>query len=554
MLATPATQTVTIRNDMKNWLFITLFVCAAQWLGAQSAVSWEQGSVSFVSSRNVYVKFASTEQIGIGDTLFVQEAESMQAALKVENKSSTSTVCVPLSSRVFQVGAIIYAAVKATVPKETQSQSAPADVKNESSADPVVPILVTPQEDSISPSLYKQRMNARISAASYSNFSDYRDLHRMRYAFNFSGEHVKGSRFSVDNYITYRHTLNEPESVQNQLAQALKVYTLSVRYDIDSSASLTLGRRINPKMSSVGAIDGLQAEKRFKHIYVGGIIGSRPDFSDYSLNLSLFQAGAFVGTSSKPGLNYHQSTLGIIEQFNQFKEDRRFVYFQHSSHPVKNLSVFGSLEVDLFENIHEVKKNTLRLTNLFVSMRYRFTKKMQATLAYDSRKNIIYYETYKNVIDQLIEDETRQGLRAGLSFSPFKTATMGFNLSWRFQQSQANPSTNYNGYLNFSKFGSLNLRTSITANILKTSYLGSRIWGVRCSHALFKNKADAEAYFRRVDYQFSSSELKTSQHIIGASISVAIGKPLSLFLFYEGTLSEPANTIHRINTRVMYRF
>jgi hypothetical protein len=84
-----------------------------------------------------------------------------------------------------------------------------------------------------------------------------------------------------------------------------------------------------------------------------------------------------------------------------------------------------------------------------------------------NRKNIIYYESYKSYIDQLIDDETRQGLRVGANYHISKLFTWGFNASWRFQKSEINLSKNLNTYLNISKLPIINATASLSANILQ---------------------------------------------------------------------------------------
>ena len=130
---------------------------------------------------------------------------------------------------------------------------------------------------------FKEKIKGRVSVASYSNFSDYQNWHRMRYGVSFRGYNLNDSRFSVESYTTFRHRLNDTINI----ADALKVYALSVKYDFDKNSSITLGRKINPKFSSIGAIDGLQFEKGLGKISLGLIAGTRPDIRDYSFNPNL---------------------------------------------------------------------------------------------------------------------------------------------------------------------------------------------------------------------------------------------------------------------------
>jgi hypothetical protein len=338
------------------------------------------------------------------------------------------------------------------------------------------------------------------------------------------------------------------------LANALKVYGLSVKYEFDKTSSITFGRKINPRFSSIGAIDGLQFEKKFGQFSIGAIAGTRPKLRDYSFDPNLLQFGAYIGLSSKNPAKYAQSTLGFIEQMNKGNTDRRFVYFQHSSQPIKNLNLFGSFEVDLFENFNEQPQSTFKLTNVFVSLRYRIGRNWRVSASYDNRRNIIYYESYKNFLDQLIEDESRQGIRFGLSHRAFKTISWGINGGMRFQQSGSNPSKNLDAYVTMSRVPYVNLRASLRANFLQTDFLDSQIFGLYLSKSFFNNKLDLELYYRWVDYKYKIGDRVLHQDIGGASLSYRLAKNLSLHLFYEGVKDNNNQLYHRFNVRIIKRF
>ncbi len=534
---------------MKNIIQIFVFLLFAFSLHGQTEVVLEKGNVSFVSSRNVYVKFPSTKNINVGDTLFLDINGTLLPALVVDNKSSSSTVCSPVNGQDFKVGDEIIAQsiIVKEVPKEVKEEEPfPVEADRPLIDQPIAPQPEAEEEEV----LFKEKIKGRISAASYSNLSDYRNSHRMRYAFSFRGYNLNNSRWSTENYITFRHTAGDSINI----ADALKVYSLSVKYDFDKSSSLTFGRKINPKFSSMGAIDGFQYEKGFGNFQVGAIVGTRPSFQDYRFDFNLLQFGAYVShTSNIPG-KYATTTLGAVQQMNKGKTDRRFVYFQHSSQLAKNLNVFGSFEVDLYENINNEAKNAAQLTNLFVSLRYRINRKWRISASYDNRKNIIYYESYKNFIDQLIEDETRQGFRFGISHRATRTISWGLNASMRYQKSRANPSRNLNGYVTFSKIPFIKARATLRANFLQTDFLDSQVFGVRLSKEIIRGKLSAEGYYRWVDYKYKIGDRVLHQNIGGASLNFRIQRHLSLYLYYEGVFDNTNQVYHRFNAKIIKRF
>ncbi len=535
---------------MKFIIPILLLIIAIGSLQGQSEILTQKGTVSFVSTKNVYVKFDNTKALEIGDTLFYSQNSNIIPSLVITNKSSTSTVCTKLTERKFQKGDEIIA--NTIVEKEVVVE----DIlpKEEVAVTPPNAPVITPEEDE-EPAI-KQQIRGRISAASYSSLSSYRNSHRMRYAMSFRGNNLGGSKFSTDIYTTFRHTVGKWDEVKNNLGRALKVYSLSASYDFTPSTRLTLGRKINPRLSSVGAIDGAQFEKGFGNFTIGAVAGTRPDYSNYGFNMNLFQYGGYVSLTPSKKSSFGHTTLGFMEQTNNGLIDRRFAYFQHSGQLTKQLHLFSSFEVDLYEKLNNTVNNQPQLTNLYVSMRFRVSRTLRLSASFDSRKNIIYYESYKNFIDQLIEDETRQGLRFGFSFRPTKNITWGINAGMRFQKSQNNTARNINTYVSLSKTPWLPVRTTIRASILETDFLNSRIYGIRFSKPLIKKKLNAELYYRNVNYLYRNSESGTAvrQHIGGASLSYRLSRKLSWHLFYEGTFDKKNPTFTRINMRIIKRF
>ena len=535
-----------------------------------------------MSSQNVYVKFESTANIKIGDTLFTKIGNSLRPILLVHAKSSISCIGIPISSTKIGVSdklvAKIVKEVDIMTPRSSEVESLDRDLekpllpestkKREMEQHPSsfrvenpqinptsLPAVDTKQEEKKLPKeIYKHRIKGRVSASSYSSISGLRSNHRMRYAFLLRGDHLGNTGLSVESYITFRHTLDEWEEVQNNINNALKVYSLALKYEFNRSTWLTFGRKINPKISSMGAIDGIQFEKQKGNLIFGVILGSRPDYLDYRLNLDLFQFGGYISLGSGKKAKYHQTTLGFIEQRNHSKIDRRFLYFQHSSSLVKNLNLFSSLEMSLYENINEQVSNSPSLTNLYLSLRYRFSRRLNISASYDTRKNIIYYESYKSFIDKLIEDETRQGVRFHVNYRPFKNVIWGVNTGWRFQKNNQNLSKNLNSYLTFSRIPKLNIRATLTVNFLQTNYLDSKVFGVRISKEILKGKLNGDLNFRMIEYQYNNYEEATRQNIAGINLSMKIIKKLTFYMYYEGTFDPQNTTNNRFNTKIIQRF
>lgn len=540
---------------IRLFIFLSIFFCSSLLFG-QKEILIEKGTVTYVSSQNVYVKFYTTANINNGDTLYYKKLEQLIPSLIVKFKSTTSCICSSLLFEKIKIADEFYS--KSLVDKKTEktNHKKPKDILNERqdsiiSPQPLVSIPSLKDKEEVA---IKERIIGRISAASYSNFYGNDITHRMRYTLSFQGSNIHKSRFSSECYLSFRHTIGQWQEVKDHFSDALKVYSLSVKYDLNKTTQFSFGRKINQHISSMGAIDGLQIEKAAGHFIFGALLGSRPDFADYGINLKLFQTGGFISHATRNKDKSQESTLAFVEQRNQSKTDRRFIYFQHSNTLLKNLSLFSSFEVDLFQNINGVTTNNPSLTSLLVSCRYKFSKKFDISFAYDDRKNIIYYESYKNYIDQLIEDETRQGLRFGANYRFSNIISWGFNLSWRFQKSNINLSKNLNTYLNISRIPGLEASASLSANILQTSYLDSKLYGFQLSKEIFQGKLSSELYFRMVEYNYKNYENKIQQQITGIDISWNITRKLAFYIYYEGTFDKQNTTFNSLNSKIIQRF
>lgn len=513
----------------------------------QEASSVLKGEVTFITSKNVYVKFNHTDLIKIGDTLQISTQNT--ACLLVKNKSSSSVVCTLINDCVIIKGDLVFYKIASDVEDIITEEF----IEEEKSADIANTVLKDiEQKKEIT---YTENIKARLSVASYSNLSSISDdRHRLMTRFSLYADHYNNSKFSFESYLNYRQNFISGENNSIQKENYLNVYNLALRYDIDTTLSVTIGRKINYKISSLGPIDGVQAEKYLGKNYVGIIAGFRPDISDFGFNSDLFQYGAYVGRQTNSKNFISQTTLGFAEQQNSGEIDRRYIYFQHSSTLFKKFNLFSSAELDIYSKVNDVETNDNRLTSLYISTRYRFNRKINLTLSYDSRKRIIYYETLQTDIERLLDNDiARQGIRARLNVRPIKYVYTGFSYSKRFQNDNENKSDNIYGYVNLSKVPSIGGRITLSYNMNSSNYLDSNIASIRYSRPFLDNRLNADFYYRFVDYKYKSTVPDFNQSYFGTYLSYYLDRSLIISVSGEySTYGEENN--YRINTRIIKRF
>jgi hypothetical protein len=540
---------------MRKGVIVFLFFFNFIILPGQQVKNNVSGQVSFVSTQNIYVKFRSTAGISVGDTLFVEKGGKLIPSLLVKNQSSSSCVCAPILQTSLSVADPVIARVR-PVTKETSGYT-PVPVAA------VVPVSEVVKDSTINKSeesAFKQNLRGSISVNSYSDLSNSiaDNSQRFRYTLSLNAGNIADSKYSFETYVSFKHKAGEWQQVQDNVFNALKIYSLSLRYDLNKSTHLSLGRRINPKISSIGAVDGLQFEKAFNRFSFGALAGFRPDYITYGFDFSLFQYGAFAAYNTKSSYGFSETSLAFMQQMNNSKTDRRFLYFQHSNTLVKNLNLFTTLEADLYELTtdsfgNELPASTFNLTGLYLSLSYRPGRNLSLSGSYDARKNVIYYETYKTYVDRILENELRQGFRLQASYRITRDITFGIQSGYRYLKSDPHVSKNLYGYLTYSQIPALNITATLSGTLLESAFMTGNIYSLNLSRDFFKGKLQASTGYRYIDYYLPENYLNLIQNIGEASLSWQVFNKLSFSVSYEGTF-ESQDHFNRIYIQLRKRF
>ncbi len=107
--------------------------------------------------------------------------------------------------------------------------------------------------------------------------------------------------------------------------------------------------------------------------------------------------------------------------------------------------------MDLYKKVDETPETVFNLSNTYLSLRYRIIRPLSVGLSYSARRNTIYYETYKDFVERLLENETLQGWRFRINYRPAKYLFLGANAGYRFRKEDPRPTKNLSGYLTYSQ-------------------------------------------------------------------------------------------------------
>jgi hypothetical protein len=508
----------------------------------------KKGIVTYISSQNIYVNFGNTAGILIGDTLFAMKSNSYNPVGKVKYLSSKSVAGELIGNITPGINEELFVFVQRLEDpqlKDEEDNLAQKSTRNDTLE--IIPEHRPVQDNNI---------RGKISVQSYTGFNNYSsrsDLQRWRYTLSLNGENVNGSDFSFSNYIIFTYKTREWQKVKNDLFYGLKIYDLAIKYEPGLNDEIWFGRKLNKRLANIGSVDGLQYEKRFSDFYGGIIAGSKPDYSDLGFNLKLFQYGGFIGRIDSGSAGYMDNTISFIQQTNNSNTDRRFLYYQHSNNLFSNTNLFFSSEIDLYKKERGEAKSDFSLTSLFLSARYSPERWVSLNLSYDARKNVIYYESFKNFTDSVIENETRQGVRFGIGLRPFKNIFLGFNTGYRYRPGDIKPSININGYCSFSNMPVILSSSNFSYTYLTGSYLEGNIWDISLYKDLPLNNTVLSVTYRRSVYTYSITGSNSIQDNFLLDVSTRLLEKIFFSISWDATF-EKQMTLGRILLNVTTRF
>jgi hypothetical protein len=497
------------------------------------------GKVTMITSQNIYVKFESTEGINKDDTLYTTDQKKIIPVMIVKYISSTSCSGILISNYKVKIGdelKVFIRRFKTEIEKKAEVQG-PVKNEGERSEQQI-------EKAELKGTGFSKRLQGRISINSYSNISNNSyasDFERWNITFSLNADSIRNSAFSFSSYINFNYRTDQWSIVQNNLGNALRFYEFAIKYDFSQKTKIVLGRSINPNTSSLGAIDGLQFETTLNKFHLGLIAGSRPNFTDYGYDFKLFEYGAYISRNDSIGSSTMQNSIALFQQTNNFKSDRRYLYFQHLSNPIDRLNLFFSSEVDLFKKEKGIDKNIFDFTSIYMMATITPSNWLSLNASYDARKNVIYYETFKNFADSILESSMRQGLALRINLRPFNYVWVAFNYGYRFSKDDPQPSRNMGVNLTFTLVPIINSSLFFNYNKIQTGYVDGNYFSINMNKDLFDGSVNLGIGYKKINYNFPNGGINFLQNIAELDLSWRILSSLFLTLNYEGTFQDKSS-------------
>ena len=528
---------------LRSYFFLAFTLFLFSEVRAQEKKSLS-GTVSFVTSQYVYLKFENTESINAGDTVSVKINNQPTPCLIILQKSSISCAAEIIGNCPVEQGTEVV--VRTKIKKVSRDKEKKTKLLAEVSTD-------TAKASAQTENLEKfQNVNGRVSFANYCTGDGANSNNRTTGRFYLKANNILNTKLNFTTYTNY-NTVNKTIPSGSTRNSRFNVFQFDLSYQGDSGLSVSLGRKINSKFASLGAVDGIQAEKKINNWFVGGLTGFRPNPISYTIDATLFQLGIYTGIYHNKSHNSF-TTLGFANQQNSGNIDRRYLFVQHQSNLTKSLGLFASAETDLYSaDLTGTATNNPKLTSAYASLSYRINQKLKFYTSLDFRSNLILYQSYAESLPFLLKNNpNRIGFRTRLNYQLTKTIYTGFSFNQRFQSDKNNSFNNYSAYVTFARlFGG---RLNANYNHNKNQFFKYQSYSARYSHLMLHKKLDFSTYFRFNYFNYTNSTAEViNQYYIGTDLHYNITKKLSAGAMYEFS-SKSSITINRFNLNVIQRF
>ncbi len=175
------------------------------------------------------------------------------------------------------------------------------------------------------------------------------------------------------------------------------------------------------------------------------------------------------------------------------------------------------------------------------------------SIAYDARKNVYYYETFKSLSDSVLENETRQGFRARTIIRPINNLIIGLQFGYRYSKTDVKPSRNYGGNISYTMLPLIESSLGFNFNKLVSNYVDGYVYSISLLKSLSAIRSDFSIGFRKTDYSFPNDSPNFDEKAILIDFSTNAFNPFSFSLSYEGVF-ESIRTYGRVLFDITTRF
>jgi len=506
--------------------------------------------INYVSAENVYLKSGKASGIQVGDKFTVFRNEQVIGHIEVVYVAQNSASCKILDkTKSFENKDIVIRTYTISVKEAIDDKI--IEKRKRKFLQSRKPIQSSPPF-------------ARISGSISLQWYQYHDLNESNLSFsqpslrlNLKARQLWGENYSFYVKIRSRHNNRASKYSNSQLNDKLinRIYTLGFEFsDQQALFNYKFGRIISTKFSGIGYFDGAMLQyNASSNLKFGVFAGNQPQWQYSDFQTSKQKYGFFVnylhGDYKK---SRFESTVAAAGEYHKGIISREFVYIQNRYNSSNKWHLYQSISLDVNRGWRkDISDESVTISNLYLSGRYKFSKMFTAGISFDNRKNYLTYEI-KSIVEELFDNASRQGLKTNVILTfPNK---IRFSANFGLRKKQDESETTYSYYSSISKSDLIfkNLRGSLRFSGFSNLYTNGYNPSLRITQYLNNGHSfgiKGGSYL----YSLNESGNQRSNNWAGFESYIYLFKNIFLLANYEFNWGDDSEG-HRILTELGYRF
>jgi hypothetical protein len=334
-----------------------------------------------------------------------------------------------------------------------------------------------------------------------------------------------------------------------------RIYTLGFEYDNENApVNFKIGRIISTKLSGVGYFDGAMLQfNASSKLKFGVFAGAQPQWQYSDFQTTFQKYGLFTNYIQGDFRSMRfESTLAAAGEYHNGTISREFVYIQNRLSNSSNWHIYQSMGLDINRKWRkEISGESVSISNLYVSGRYKFSKIVSAGISYDNRKTYLTYET-KSIAEELFDDAQRQGLRTNLSVTFPQKIRLSGSFGLRKKENESKTTHSYNASISKNDLLIKNLRGSLSFSGFSNLYTNGYNPSIRLTQYLNAGHSFGISGGGYI-YSLNEGNEQRSNNWAGVDTYFYLIKKIFLTANYEYNWGDDSEG-HRILAELGYRF
>jgi hypothetical protein len=293
-----------------------------------------------------------------------------------------------------------------------------------------------------------------------------------------------------------------------------RIYEFSLSYGGgDNATSFQVGRILPHHLTRVGYVDGAAVDRHLGagwHLGLSG--GAKPRWQYSSNEVSLQKYGGYIGYENRARKDIQFEQYAVVAgEYHGGEISRELVDLEGSLNLGSSLWFNNQFEIDINRGWRKEKSGrSFDLSSVYLSARWRLSKRVSLGSSYDTRRNYWTY-TQQSIADSLFDDQLRRGARADFNLNLPHQFNLNSQIGYRKAADEPDPTVSLVLYASKAGIPTTQTRASVRYSKFNGPSIDGYNYSIRLAQR-FGDKLSLEAADGLYRYDLTSNNDSRSNH------------------------------------------